>query len=136
MLWSDGDAQDELLLLLGKAVNAAVFLHDGADAAHTQTVARLPGHRHAVLKQNGCAAGICQLQEKTPVLLVGGCLNVGGEPGGILPLAGMQGVFQRVGQQHAQVAFRQRQGLRQGRADPEVHPAARGPRPGQRRPRE
>ena len=55
--------------------------------------------------------------------MVGGGLHNSGLSGLTLALPGVQGIFQRVGKQHTQVAVRQRQHQRDGGMHPEVDAA-------------
>ena len=122
------DPQKEAPILNGEAVNTAVPLRNGTDAPHADSMPRLVRDGNPVLKADSIHAVIDHLKKELAALFVGLHLNAAAlayllRP----PSTGVQRVFKSVGQQHAKVAFGQRQSMGQLRVDGQGNPLCGGP---------
>ena len=89
-------------------------------------MARLVGDRNALPELHLRRTAVDDLQKQLVPLFVPGGLDKGTLPGGVATHGGVQGVFQRVGKQHAQIALRDGQLLWDARLYRELHPGLGG----------
>ena len=81
-------------------------LDDGTDALHTDPVPRLIGHGYILFKADRVLTGVCYLQKELAAPLVELHVNGAGCSRGGKRTAGVERVFQRVGEQNAQATVR------------------------------
>lgn len=106
-----GDAQNKFSVLHRKAAYTLIPFYDGANALHTNAVPGASGDGDTVLKANILPTVVDDLQKDLSVFLVK--LYINSVPCLVLPKlsVSVDGIFQRVGQQYAQIALRNREQL-------------------------
>ena len=94
------------MILNQKRTHTTVAFYNGADALHANAVSRFMRYRNAVFKWNMIPTGVFYLQKESAAPFVELHINAAGCSGVGKRLTGMQGIFQRIGEQDAQVSVR------------------------------
>ena len=86
-----------------KGIHTAIAIHDGADALHANAMPGFMGYRNSIFKGNRILAGVFNLQEESFFLIEKLHINDAGLFCGGDRQAGVERIFQRIGEKHTQI---------------------------------
>ena len=93
-----------MVILHQKAAHAVIMFHNGTDALYANAMPLFVGYGDAIFKKNLLFAGIFHLQKQMVIFMIKLYINDACFRGCSDGLAGVERVFQRIGQKNAQIA--------------------------------
>ena len=92
-----------MMILNQKRTHAVIAFHNGTDALYANAMPGFMGYRNSIFKGNRILAGVFNLQEESFFLIEKPHINDAGLFCGGDRQAGVECIFQRIGEKHTQI---------------------------------